>query len=123
MANSPEITAAGPPAGCSVCAARRNPNTTEVFVLSDGPDRHFFNVDKAKWIVADGRSPIPISEATVEKILAVNEYDPQHLSHVDPAGAGVLALRFGGAILLDGIHRAARCVQEGRTFHAYMLHL
>ena len=106
---------------CTICAARQRGGTTEVFVLSEGADRHFFNVDRAKGIVADGRTAIPISAHTVLRLLAVNEYDVTHLPHVDPGNPGILALRFGGLVLLDGIHRAACCIQESKSFHAYML--
>jgi hypothetical protein len=106
---------------CAVCAARQRANTTEVFILTEGDDRHFFNVDRAKGIVTDGRTAIPISAATVVRLLAVNEHDVAHLAHVDPGSPGILALRFGGLVLLDGIHRAACCILENKSFHAYML--
>jgi hypothetical protein len=106
---------------CSICTARRQANTTEVYVISDGEDNYFFNVDKAKTIVSDGRLPIPFDEWTIRRIVAVNDYVPIHLAHVDRDKPGIMVERFGGLVLLDGIHRAVRSLQDGRTFHAYML--
>jgi hypothetical protein len=106
---------------CDICAARQRAGTTEIFILTEGSDRHFFNVDRAKGIVAHGRTAIPISTATVLRLLAVNEYDVAHLPHVDPGKPGILALRFGGLVLLDGIHRAACCIRDNKSFSAYML--
>jgi hypothetical protein len=106
---------------CPICAARQKAGTTEVFVLTEGLDRHFFDVDRAKQLVEDGRSPVPISTSTVLQLLAVNEHEFAHLAHVDITRPGILALRFGGVVLLDGIHRAARCLRERRPFLAYML--
>jgi len=106
---------------CPICAARQVVGTTEMFILTEGLDRHFFNVNRAKKLVADGRSAIAIATATVLQLLAVNEHELAHLPHVDPARPGILALRFGGLILLDGIHRAVRCMREGKVFSAYML--
>ncbi|HWZ43645.1 MAG TPA: hypothetical protein VNW97_09210 [Candidatus Saccharimonadales bacterium] len=30
--------------GCSICEGRKTAGTTEVYVINDGPDRHFFDV-------------------------------------------------------------------------------
>jgi hypothetical protein len=106
---------------CDICAARQRAGTTEVFILTEGADRHFFNVDRAKGIVTDGRTAVPISAGTVLRLLAVNEHDVAHLPHVDPGTPGILALRFGGLVLLDGIHRAACCIRDNKSFRAYML--
>ena len=106
---------------CPICNARQHANTTEVYIISDGEDRHFFNVDKAKTIASDGRPSVPIDEWTIRRIVSLNDYAPIHLAHVDPDKPGIIVQRFGGLVLLDGIHRAVRSLQDGRTFHAYML--
>jgi len=106
---------------CPVCTARRQAGTTEVYLISEGEDRYFFNVDRAKQIVSDGRPAIAIAEATIRRIMAVNEYIPMHLAHVDPKKPGIMLQRFGGLVLLDGIHRSVLSLQQGRAFHAYAL--
>jgi len=109
-----------PMANCPVCSARKK-GTTEVYLISEGEDRYFFNVDKAKKIVSDGRPPISIPEATLKRIIALNDHAPMHLAHVDVNRPGIMLQRFGGLVLLDGIHRAALCLEQSRTFQAYML--
>jgi len=106
---------------CSICEGRKITGTTEAFVIRDGPDRHLFDVNKAKKLVADGRPAIELAPQAILEILKVNYYDPNHLEHVDPEKPGILLQRFGGLVLIDGIHRAARCQQEGRDFHVYVL--
>jgi len=107
-------------ANCPVCGARKT-GTTEVYLISEEEDRYFFNVDKAKKIVSDGRPPITIPEATLRRMIAVNEHAPVHLAHVDVNRPGIMLQRFGGLVLLDGIHRAALSLEQSRTFQAYML--
>jgi len=106
---------------CSICEGRKKAGTTEVYVISEGSDRYFFNVDKAKKMVADGRPAIELAARTIGEMLKVNHYDARHLKHVDLSRPGILLQRFGGLILLDGIHRAARCLEERRKFYVHVL--
>src|SRR5258708_2772834 len=105
---------------CSICPERKA-GTTEVYVLREGPDSYVFNVDKAKRIVADGRKPTALSEPTIAKLVAVNHHAPEHLPHVDPLRPGIIVHRYGGLVLLDGIHRAVRCLREKRVFYVRTL--
>jgi hypothetical protein len=106
---------------CPICSARQTSGTTEVFVVTEGADRHFFNVDRAKDIVADARAALAISDATVLQLLAINECEVAHLDHVDPEKPGIMGLLFGGLVLLDGIHRAACCLRDQRPFKVQVL--
>jgi hypothetical protein len=90
-------------------------------VISERDDTYFFNVDKAKTIVTDERPPLELGEATIKRMTLLNAWEESHLPHVDINKPGILVQRFGGLILLDGIHRAVRCLREGTTFRAYML--
>lgn len=90
-------------------------------MIGEEEDRYFFNVDRAKQIVSDGRPAIAIAEATIRRFMTVNDYNPAHLPHVDPEKPGIMLQRFGGLVLLDGIHRAVLSLGEGRAFHATML--
>jgi len=105
---------------CPICLSRQT-GTTEVYVISEGPDKYFFNVNKAKTIVTDNRPPIVIPRSTIRVIVSVNDYSPLHLSHVDPRKPGIMVQRFGGLVLLDGIHRAVRCLEEKAPFRAFIL--
>ena len=69
----------------------------------------------------DGRPAIAIPESTLQRMAAVNEYSSVHLAHVDPDKPGIMVQRFGGLVLLDGIHRAVRCLKEDKAFRACML--
>lgn len=106
---------------CSICADRKLSGTTEIYVIQDGPDRHFFNVDKAKMLVADYRPTIILAERTIRKIVAVNYYERNHLEHVNRRTAGIVLHRFGGLVLLDGIHRAVCCLHDKRPFYVHSL--
>lgn len=106
---------------CPICSARRQKGTTEIYMIGEGEDRYFFNVDKAKTMALDGRPAIAIAESTLQRVAAVNDYSPVHLAHVDPDKPGIMVQRFGGLVLLDGIHRAVRCLNHGKPFSACML--
>jgi len=109
------------PMSCPICISRQKAGTIEVFVISEGLDKYFFNVNKAKTIVTDNRPSIVIPTSTVRVIVSVNDYSPLHLPHVDPRKPGIVVQRFGGLVLLDGIHRAVRCLEEKATFRAFIL--
>src|SRR5690348_5436686 len=100
---------------CAICLSRR-PGTVEIYQYRDEMDVYIFRNDTAKQLVAGGRSAIPISAEPLMHLVGMNYFDEVHVGHVDPAGPGICARRFGGLILLDGIHRAVRCVAEGRAF-------
>ena len=106
---------------CPICSARRQKGTSEVYLISEGEDRYFFNVAKAKTMAADGRPAIAIAESTLRSMASVNDYSRLHLAHVGPDTPGIMVRRFGGLVLLDGIHRAVRCLEEDRVFSARML--
>lgn len=90
-------------------------------MISEGKDRYLFNVDRAKKIVSDGRSSVVVPGPTIRNMIKVNDYTPMHLPHVDPERPGIVLQRFGGLVLLDGIHRAVLSLQRRRAFHATML--
>lgn len=92
-----------------------------MYLLSEGEDKYFFNVDRAKKIVSDGRSSIVIARPTIQSMMAVNDFSPLHLPHVDPESPGIVLQRFGGLVLVDGIHRAVLSLQQDRVFYACML--
>jgi len=105
---------------CPICSERRNA-ASEVFVVGKGPDKHVINVEKARRIVADGRRATVLSEQTIKRLMTVTQHVPEHLPHVDPTQPGIILHRYGGLVLLDGIHRAVRAVQENRSFYVYTL--
>ena len=105
---------------CKVCVQRQK-GEVELYEIRDEEGSYIFNVDQAKKIIAGGRPSIPVSEETIRQILAINQHEPRHLKHVDPSRPGIVVRRFGGLVLLDGVHRAARALQAGTEFRVYEL--
>jgi hypothetical protein len=105
---------------CAICESRQ-PGTVEIFQFLDELDTYIFNTGMAKEIVADGRSALPIAAETVRRFVGMNEFNLDHLGHVNPAQPGIFTRRLGGLILLDGTHRAIRCFAEKQQFFAFEL--
>jgi hypothetical protein len=106
---------------CAVCESRQRAGTVEIFQFLDELDTYVFRIDKAKEIAADGREAVPIAAELLRRLVGMSEFDLDHLGHVDPAQPGIFTRRFGGLILLDGIHRAIRCFAEKQEFSAFEL--
>ncbi len=78
-------------------------------------------MEKAKQIVSAGRRPELLLPDALAPLLAASHYEEAHLPHIDPDNPGILGQRFTGPFLLDGVHRAARCLQQGKEFQAFVL--
>ena len=106
---------------CAICESRRQQATVEIFQFSDEVDTYIFQIDEAKKIVADGRAAQPVSQEMVRAFAGMNEFDLDHMPHVDPSRPGIFTRRFGAPILLDGTHRAIRCFAKQQQFYAFEL--
>lgn len=106
---------------CAICESRRQEATEEIFQFSDEVDTYVFKIDTAKEIVADGRAALPVSPETLRAFAGMNEFDFDHLGHVDLSRPGIFTRRFGAPILLDGTHRAIRCFARHQQFRAFEL--
>jgi glutamate-1-semialdehyde 2,1-aminomutase len=89
-----------------------------------------FDVDQARKIVQDGREPVEVDDESVEESVRYCEIDHDHVEHVNPAYPGIIAHVFyrtaegeevQAHLLIDGNHRAARCLKEKRPYYAYLL--
>ncbi len=89
-----------------------------------------FDVARAKRLVADGRAAEEVEGEVVEYAVRNSVLIAGHLGHVDPARPGIMAhFQYAtaegetvkGHVLIDGNHRAARCLQLHRSFFAYFL--
>lgn len=89
-----------------------------------------FDVDLARKIVSDGREPVEMDDSDVAYCVDNCRIHDEHLDHVNPEYPGLLAHLWGpgadgtieqGHLLIDGNHRAARCLRDGLTFRAYLL--
>ena len=89
-----------------------------------------YDVDLARKIVSDGREAVGIETDDVAYFVDNSRIHEQHLDHVNPVYPGILAHLWGhghdgaiqhGHLLIDGNHRAARCLRDKLTFKAYVL--
>jgi hypothetical protein len=99
------------------------------YTLDTGEPDIVWDINKAKAMVAAGLvewpQPQPITLAMMQEIADANEWEPEHVDEVDPSRPGIAApiLHQGQVIyiLIDGHHRNARALREGRSFSAYLL--
>lgn len=91
---------------------------------------YVFDVDRALRLIADGREPVEVDEKSLMNSLVGSEIEECHLAHVDLSFPGLIAhvefrTRGGellsGHALIDGNHRAVRCLREKRPFFAHVL--
>ena len=89
-----------------------------------------FDVDLARQIVGDGRQAVELDPDDVRHSVDISRIYPQHLPHVSTEFPGIIAHVWGpgprgrwlhGHLLIDGHHRAARCLQLNLPYRVYIL--
>ncbi len=109
---------------CRVCRARG----AQTFSYMDG--LYLFDLERAAQLVQDGREPVELEPDDVRFSVRTYPLHKVHVGHVDPRRPGLLAhvwyttedgAHVQGHRLIDGHHRAARCLDEGVPFFAYLL--
>jgi hypothetical protein len=97
----------------------------QVYMVNGELGLYVFDVEHARRIVADGKHVAhEVAPALMEMMLQVNEeHTPEHIDHVDPTRPGIMAQRFGGFALIDGNHRARRCLRDQLPFRVYALNM
>jgi hypothetical protein len=89
-----------------------------------------FDVELARKFVDDDREPVEVDEESVRLSVEESVLYECHVNHVDPTIPGIITHVFYPAesgerihahVLIDGHHRAARCMKENRPFFAYLL--
>ena len=117
------VQTAAPAATCPRCQRGK-----ETFLYLS--NQYQFDVDRARQLVADGREPMEIEDDSVRASVEESVIDDGHVFHVDPTIPGIIAHLFHtdadgqvvqAHLLIDGHHRAARCLQEGLPFAAFLL--
>ena len=92
--------------------------------------RYLFDVDLAREFVQDGRKPVEVDEASVRQSVEWTVIYPEHIKHVNTKYPGIITHvwfplqngeRVQGHLLIDGNHRAARCLEENLPFFAHVL--
>lgn len=93
-------------------------------------DIYNFDVDVAREIVSDGREPTLLEHDDVEYSVDISRIYPQHVKHVNPIYPGIIAhiwypepdgTVLHGHVLIDGHHRAARCLKDEIPFRVHIL--
>lgn len=91
---------------------------------------YVYDVDLARKIVSDGREPVELERDDIAYCVDNSRIHKQHVDHVNTKypgilghlwGPGVGRIRVHGHVLIDGNHRAARCLRDGLTFKACLL--
>jgi hypothetical protein len=89
-----------------------------------------FDIDRAREIVLDGRAAVELEPDDVRFSVDVCRIYPEHLDHVDTQYPGIIAhywypLPDGtvghGHLLIDGHHRAARCLRDQLPYYVHIL--
>jgi hypothetical protein len=89
-----------------------------------------FDVDRANELIRDGRQPIEVEDESVRRSVELCRIREEHVAHVNPARPGIIAHVecladdgevVKGHVLIDGNHRAARCLELALPFYAYVL--
>ncbi len=89
-----------------------------------------FDVDEARKIVNDGREAVELEPEDVQFSVDVCRIYPQHVKHVNPEYPGIIAHIWypepdgtvaHGHLLIDGHHRAARCLELERPYYVHIL--
>lgn len=92
--------------------------------------RYVFDVTRARQLVLDGRKPVEVEEDCLRIELEETRIHREHLPHVETKYPGLIAhvwfpLPSGelahGHLLIDGNHRAARCLELGIPYFAHVL--
>lgn len=93
-------------------------------------NQYEFDVDRARALAADGRAPVEVEPDSVRASVEDCDIDDEHVGHVDPTLPGLIACVWyttdegavvKGHLLIDGNHRATRCLRDGLPFSAYLL--
>lgn len=115
---------------CLVCQARARFGMEEIAsVRAHGHHRHHWSVEAARRQVVESHVP-PVALTKDHAWLLLTRHDI-NLAHVDHIPAELLSwpavlvpqpdAERGQMVLIDGAHRIARCLRDGRLVRAYYL--
>lgn len=89
-----------------------------------------FDVDRARELAQDGRKPIELDRSDVLFAVDTSRIYIEHVPHVTTRFPGIVARvrcvksdgrTVEGDLLIDGHHRAAKCLQTGKPYMVYRL--
>jgi len=105
---------------CALCNDTGNEYFSYLFGM------YVFDVTKAIEVIkATPRGTQVLSKESVEIALGWTRTNEKHVAHVDETIPGIIAFfehdGIKGHVLIDGHHRAAKCVQLGKEFRVCVL--
>jgi len=108
---------------CQKCAIRHFPQAFTFRLPSRGLEMKWAVPEAMVAIMALQLWPVDLDLANIADWIENHvEVDAAHLAHVDMGLPVIVLLLDDGAVVLDGNHRLARALQEGRrTFPAFFL--
>lgn len=92
--------------------------------------KYLYDVDLARTLVRDGREAVELDDESVKHSVDTSVIHAGHLPHVNTEYPGIIAHityctetgeMIRGHVLIDGHHRAARCLQLEIPFYVYLL--
>ncbi len=92
--------------------------------------KYLYDVDYARRLVSDGRETVELDDESVQFSVETSVINRAHLPHVNTKYPGIVAhIRYRteegemiyGHLLIDGHHRAARCLELGIPFYVQLL--
>ena len=91
---------------------------------------YLFDIDRAREMIMDGREAIELEPEDVKYSINDCRIYSEHLDHVETKYPGIIAYYLyplpdgtviQGTLMIDGHHRAARCVRDGLPFFVQIL--
>lgn len=113
-----------PPNTCAICNSRGR----ETFRYRGR--QYVFDIDRARELLQDGREPVELDDDDVRFSLKKCHINKEHTKHVDTSFPGIVAVvwhenedgtQVSGHRLIDGHHRAARCLELGIPYRVCLL--
>lgn len=85
-----------------------------------------FNVGHAELIISKRpRKPIEITVDQIRRQIAPYDVEPNHVGHVNERNPGIMAqvthVKGVRRVLIEGNHRATKCLYKGKSFKVYVL--
>ena len=121
-----EMPTTAAPAKCEVCAAAQVRDREVYYYMG----LYEFDVGRARKLAHDGRQPVEVEPADVRHCVDRSNIHEEHVNHVDAELPGIIAHveyvtqegeQLKGHVLIDGHHRASRCLREEKPFRAFLL--
>jgi hypothetical protein len=115
-------------AAVSDCSCKNRARRGETFWYM--AHKYLYDIDHAQRLVCDGREAVEVDDDSVEFSVRTSEINRKHVAKVDTSKPGIIAHIFypaedgeiiHGHLLIDGHHRAARCMQLKIPFFAHLL--